>query len=425
MIYQMMPIKTILIDTGVIEELPKVVSNLGIESKIMVVADKNTYQAAGRRVTNLLIDSGYNVRACILCIRGKLAADEQALGETLINMDVDTELLLAVGSGTINDITRYLSYKTGKPYAVVPTAPSMDGYASSVAAMTVNGCKKTYSATPPKAIVADIDILSEAPKEMIRAGLGDILGKYTSLADWKLGQIIAGEAYSEDIENLVRHAVDECINISDCLFTKKTIKSLMQALVTSGIAMLNWGNSRPASGSEHHISHFWEMHDALQGTEGHLHGAKVGIAEIWITKLYHKVFALDINEVKHYIAIRQPEREAAYIERVKKAYGPLADEIINELKDSYLDEQKRQARQENIIKNWEVLQSWVRENVPPPERIQELLKKAGAPTSHLEMGIAEEMLLKALDNAKEVRARYTIFRLAEDIGLWPVSRFIS
>lgn len=412
-----MPIKRVIIKNGALEQLPELLKGLGITTKVLLVADENTYRAAGEVVARLLNGSGFTLRECILRRFNRVIADERALVETLVNVESDTKFLIAVGSGTLNDITRYISYKTGKPYAVVATAPSMDGYASSVAALTINGCKRTYEATPPMAIIGDVDILTQAPLEMIQAGLGDILGKYTSLADWQLGRFINGESYAVEVEKKVRSAVDECVRLAGSSLDSQAIKSLMEALVTSGVAMLEWGNSRPASGSEHHVSHFLEMHDTLAGNEGHLHGAKVGIAEIYTTSLYHRVFSLSLDEVKWRMDHRQPETVAAYEQRVRKAYGPLAEEVMQELKGYYLDEQKRAERQKNILKHWENLQAWVRENVPSSEYIKDLLLKTGAPASFAELGIPDELVRQALHNAKEVRQRYTIFRLMEDIGI--------
>lgn len=412
-----MPIKRVIIKNGALEQLPELLKGLGITTKVLLVADENTYRAAGEVVARLLNGSGFTLRECILRRCNRVIADERALVETLINVESDTKLLIAVGSGTLNDITRYISYKTGKPYAVVATAPSMDGYASSVAALTINGCKRTYEATSPMAIIGDVDILASAPLEMIQAGLGDILGKYTSLADWQLGRFINGESYAVEVERKVRSAVDECVRLAGSNLDSQAIKSLMEALVTSGVAMLEWGSSRPASGSEHHISHFLEMHDTLTGNEGHLHGAKVGIAEIYTTSLYHRVFSLSLDEVKRMMDHRQPETVAAYEQRVRKAYGPLAEEVMQELKGFYLDEQRRAERQKNILKHWENLQAWVKAYVPSPEYIKELLLKTGAPTSFTALGIPETLVRQALHNAKEVRQRYTIFRLMEDIGM--------
>lgn len=412
-----MAIKKIVIASEVIRQLPAILKELGVSSRVLLVADTNTYQAAGRMVADILTGASFNLQECILRRQGQLAADEEALVEVLLNIEPETEFILAVGAGTINDIARYTSYKTGKPYAIIATAPSMDGYASSVAALTIKGCKKTCSATPPVAIIGDVNILGAAPREMILAGLGDILGKYTSLADWQLSHVITGEGYSDKIAGEVREAINECVRLTGNQMDKKAIQSLMEALVTSGSAMLEWGNSRPASGSEHHISHFLEMHDILAGTGGHLHGAKVGIAEIMVTDLYHRVFNYRLEEIKEFIARRQPETTAAYRSRVTEAYGPLAEELIHEMQGYYLDEARRKERQRNILQAWEDMQLWVRHNVPLPEEIQGLLLKAGAPTSFAELGIPAARVKTALENAKEVRQRYTIFRLMEDIGI--------
>jgi glycerol-1-phosphate dehydrogenase [NAD(P)+] len=293
----------------------------------------------------------------------------------------------------------------------------MDGYASSVAPLTINGFKQTLPAISPTAIFAEPEILATAPTEMILAGVGDLLGKYTSLADWKLSSFITGESYSEELATLVHSTVDKTVaDFNKQITDLALIKNLTEALIISGEVMLQWGNSRPASGAEHHLAHFWEMQAALAGKKSHLHGTKVGIAVILVAEIYHKLFKLELKEVKKLISESKPESEADYIMRVKKIYGPLADDILADLKGLYLDQEQRTARQQMILEQWQTMKSWVLQNVPTGKEIRELMIRAGAPVEVHEIEVNTELLKLALKNAKEVRGRYTVFRLAEDIG---------
>lgn len=412
-----MNITRIIVENGAIQKLPAILAEFFITGHVMLVADNRTYPAAGEAVRKILTAHGYQVRELVLKRREALIPDERTLGEILAVMELEIEAFIAVGSGSINDLTRFIAYQLNKPFFAVATAPSMDGYASPVAALTINGFKRTMTAKPPVAIIADLDILSQAPPEMIRSGFGDLLGKYTSLADWKLSSLITGESYSEEIASMVRVAVDQTVAGFQGEFSGvETIRNLTQGLIVSGEAMLRWGNSRPASGAEHHLAHFWEMKAALLGRKCRLHGIKVGVATVVVAGIYHRIFRLDMTELKQRIARYRPERKADYTARIRKAYGPLAGEVLADLKESFLDPEKRAGRQERILANWEEIRSWVEINVPTPVRIQKLLYKTGVPVFPRNIGINRVLLRESLKNAKEIRERYTVFRLAEDIS---------
>lgn len=413
-------IRNITVAHGALDQLPAILAAVGAEPPVLLVADRNTYKAAGQRAGSLLTASGVDVKSCILERKAALVADEEALAEVTARASDGVGFLLAVGSGTMNDITRYVACKLGIPYAVVATAPSMDGYASTVAALTIKGCKRTFEAVPPIAIVGDVDVLEAAPKKMILAGFGDILGKYTSLADWKISSIVTGEAYSQEVADMVLGAVSECVRIAESAAgggrgAGEAAESIMNALVTSGLAMLKWGNSRPASGAEHHLAHYWEMRFGLMKKEGPLHGEKVGVAVPMVAGLYHKLFTMTFEEAGEAIRQARPELPDQYAKRVKRAYGSLADEILADLGGVYLDADARAERQSRILGCWSEMREWVMENVPSHERLKEILKRLGAPAEPWELGISREMVDDGLRSAKEVRARYTVFRLAEDI----------
>lgn len=251
-------IKNIKIGNGTINELSYLLKEFK-NGKIFIIEDENTYEAAGRLV-EIKLGEEFNLSKYIFK-EEHLILDEKALGRLIVEIPENTSLILAVGSGSINDLSRFLSYKLHIPYVIVCTAPSMDGYASVVSPLITDGVKTTYNAVYPYAIVADIDILKKAPMYMIQAGLGDILGKYTALADWHMAEILNKEYFCSTIEKLMLKALDNCIKVSQQILTRNSeaIKSITEALILSGLAIGMTGTSRPASGEEHHLSHCWEM----------------------------------------------------------------------------------------------------------------------------------------------------------------------
>ena len=280
-------IQAIRVGSGVIQELPGIVRDLGA-SHIFLVADNYTYEAAGRQVEQLLDQAGLAYHKRVFQTETPLVPNEYALGSVLAAMTSQDDMLLAVGSGTLNDVTKYVSARTGVPYVIAATAPSMDGYASTVAPTILDGFKTTLPAVYPAAIVADVDILKDAPMPMLTAGFGDIIGKFTSLADWRLSHQLNGEYYCPEVAGVIEAAVETCAANAQALAQREpqAIQAVTEALILSGLAMGMVGVSRPASGAEHQMAHYWEMDALRRGEEHPLHGNAVGVGTVLAASLY-------------------------------------------------------------------------------------------------------------------------------------------
>lgn len=280
-------IQAIRVGSGVIQELPGILRDLGA-SHIFLVTDNYTYEAAGRQVEQLLDQAGLSYHKRVFQTETPLVPNEYALGSVLAAMTSQDDMLLAVGSGTLNDVTKYVSARTGIPYVIAATAPSMDGYASTVAPTILDGFKTTLPAVYPAAIVADVDILKDAPMPMLTAGFGDIIGKFTSLADWRLSHQLNGEYYCPEVAGVIEAAVETCAANAKALAQREpqAIQAVTEALILSGLAMGMVGVSRPASGAEHQMAHYWEMDALRRGEEHPLHGNAVGVGTVLAASLY-------------------------------------------------------------------------------------------------------------------------------------------
>ena len=280
-------IQAIRVGSGVIQELPGILRDLGA-SHIFLVADNYTYEAAGRQVEQLLDQAGLAYHKRVFQTETPLVPNEYALGSVLAAMTSQDDMLLAVGSGTLNDVTKYVSARTGVPYVIAATAPSMDGYASTVAPTILDGFKTTLPAVYPAAIVADVDILKDAPMPMLTAGFGDIIGKFTSLADWRLSHQLNGEYYCPEVAGVIEAAVETCAANAQALAQREpqAIQAVTEALILSGLAMGMVGVSLPASGAEHQMAHYWEMDALRRGEEHPLHGNAVGVGTVLAASLY-------------------------------------------------------------------------------------------------------------------------------------------
>lgn len=411
-------IDDILIDENVILELPKLINKYDYK-KILIISDVNTYKILGKDVEHLLKDNKINYTSYVFQETNQLVPDELAIGKLLTHIDEDIDLMITVGSGTLNDLSKFISYKIHIPYFIVATAPSMDGYASTVSALIVNNLKTTYEVTSPKAIIADINIIKNAPMEMITAGLGDILGKYTCLCDWKISSIINNEYSCESVVDLVKESIKRCVSNIDGIKNRDTdaIKNLTEGLILSGIAMSFVGNSRPASGGEHHLSHYWEMMFLFQGKEAVLHGTKVGIATLIIAKLYQGLTNTNVDfdrAVKHAEEFDYDN----WVKNIKEKYKYAADGIIKlEQKTNKNSKEEHKVRIKVIEENWDKIINIIKDIIPPSEELKTMLNKVGAPITPDQVGVDSATVSDSIQIAKELRARYTILQLLWDLGL--------
>ena len=419
-------IENILVGNGVITELETVIKNY-VGKKVFIIEDKHTYEVAGKRVEELLT-ANFQINKCVFS-QEHLIPDESALGRLLLEIPEDTSIILAVGSGTINDISRFLSYKLHIPYVIVGTAPSMDGYASVVSPLIADGVKVTYNAVYPLAIVADIDIMKQAPMNMLQAGLGDILGKYTALADWHIANILNKEYFCGEIEKLVLSTLKKCEEAAEGVKSRDdaTVESITRALILSGIAIGMVGASRPASGEEHHLSHCYEMifMNRNQPTKW-LHGNNVGVGVGIIAYAYKYLKNIDINEIlkkEEYLHFNKKDWE----KNITEVYGRSAENII-EFKENSInfDEEARKVNMHKIIANWDNIKKVCDNSVPEPTQIINTLKKAGAIWNPKELGLDRELFKISFIAAKDIRNRYGILQLLEDIGkLEEVANYIT
>lgn len=408
-------LSTVEISTNALEKVAEIIRKDGFH-KPFVIADGNTHKVAGARLQALLTKEQITFVSYVFD-DPELIPDEHALGRLLFNYDLDCDLIIGVGSGTINDMSRFLSHRLGLPYYIVATAPSMDGYASSVAPLIKNNFKTTFECHTPRAIIADLDILAQAPKEMVAAGFGDVIGKYTCLADWKLSSIINGEYYCERVVELTRQSLERTMGLRDGIASgdRKAIGELMETLILSGIAISYVGNSRPASGSEHHLAHFWEMRLLWEGRQPVLHGAKVGIATILVLKLYDYLRKENLNPTV--FAGIVPPISAGWVTDIERVFLDAAPEIVRlEDREQKNDPQRHQKRLQSIIAHWDEIQETLG-SVPSPDEAVQLLTAVHAPIDPAEVGIEPQLVYDALLFAKEIRPRYTILQLLWDINL--------
>ncbi len=407
-------LRAVRIGAGVLEELPGLVKLMGFES-LYLISDPITYQIAGERCSAILTGAG--IRNKIIQLQN-LGFDEATLGEITVEMPADCDLVVAVGTGAINDMTRFFSYRLGRPFFTVATAAPMDGFASSVAAIQYRNLKTTFEAQTPTAIIGDTDILKNAPYRMIAAGLGDLLGKFTCLCDWKLARLINGEHYCQSIVTLVETCVQDVLASAGRAGERdpETIGKIMEGLVLAGVAMSLYGNSRPASGCEHHMSHYWEMMFEQRGEKPVPHGTQVGVGTALVLQLVEKLRAHPVNFEAARAAARAYD-PVRWEQEIRQAYGPAADGVIAMEAAAHKNDTEDRLRRIDVMEqHWEEILRLL-EELPSSRQIRELLYSLQSPELPQQIGVDRQMLRNTFRCCKEVRARYTIFQMVWDLGL--------
>jgi len=386
--------------------------------RFTLISDVNTYRALGERLETALKGAGLSVTNIVLD-GNEIIADERYLMYVLVQAPPGDQVFLAVGSGTITDITRYISFRTRNPFISTPTAASVDGFLSTGAPLVIKGVKDTYKAQGPLAVFADIPTLMAAPQPLRAAGFGDVIGKITALADWRLGHLLWNEPYDAEIERRVRQAMADCADAVQDIASgsERGVRLLINALLETGLCMLAVGDSRPASGSEHHCSHYWEMQLLRENKPAILHGAKVGYATLLISRLYEEIRALTKDDVRRLVRDAEYPHRETQVSEIRQAFGIGAQEVIR-INGPFLDMTEQQYRQlqQDIVENWPVILN-IAESVLPMSRISELLDLAGAPTNWKTLGLEEHMIEPALWYGHYLRNRFTILKLYKMLGL--------
>lgn len=407
------------IGTGVLGDVVDFSRAIRPAGRIAVITDSNVKGVAGDNVQRLLQSAGHQTTLFVLP-NGPGArphADEKTLHH-VENALASAELAIAVGSGTINDLTKLGSFRAGIPYITVATAPSMNGYTSAIAAIMVQGVKRTVDCHQPRAVVADLAILSKAPSDLIAAGLGDLESKPTALADYRLGGLLNDTHYCHVPEAVVLAAEERAADEARGLGVKdpSAISALTEALILSGISMKMAGSSSPASGGEHLISHYFDMTAEDENRLEGWHGAQVGVATIVTATLFEHIRDTDPTRIDiDQILSRRPSRaetEAA----IRLRHGKRATEVMGEFFQKYRDDEELERFLQRTMGEWNSIWAKLDPILRTGAQVKDILAAGGAPTTMGELGLTPDHLRSAYMAAREIRNRYTVLDFAAEIG---------
>lgn len=416
--------KAVLVAPAALDRVAELFGSLFPGRAAVVIGDERTMQIAGERVITTLEAAAIEVlEPLVLPAEPELYAkyeNAEAIRDALAGLDATP---VAVGAGTLNDLVKRASGELGRPYLVVGTAASMDGYTAFGSSIAVDGLKQTLICPAPAGVVADLDLMASAPQVMTASGYGDLLGKVPAGADWILadavGQDLIDPSVWAKVQGPLRHSLARPEDLA--AGQVDAIGDLTEGLMMSGLAMQAAASSRPASGAEHHFSHLWEM-------EGHgvditprrlSHGFKVGIGSVAIAALYQVVFTHDLAELDVEAAVAAwPTREAMEA-RVRAAHpDPVLQQQFVELSlAKYLDGEQLRARLQFLVEHWPELKARLVEQLLPPEELQRRLRAVGAPAHPAEIGLDWQRFRQTYTRAQMIRNRYTILDLLLEANL--------
>ena len=407
----------VMIGKGVLERLPEIINQFGAK-KVFLLADVNTFAVAGERVCKIL--DGYSVAYEKYVYQDEhLEPDEKAVGSAVMHFDTTCDLVIGIGSGVINDIGKILCRIADRKYIIIATAPSMDGYASNSSSMAMDGLKVSLPSHCADVIVGDTDILKNAPFRMLKAGLGDMLAKYVSIAEWQIGHLVTGEYYCEAVAELVRKALKKCVDNAQGLLLRdeKAIEAVFEGLVISGLAMSYAGVSRPASGVEHYFSHVWDMRGLEFGTQVDLHGIQCALGTLLTAKLYDalKKMTPDENIAKAYVDSFSYEEWADVLRKFLGRSGETM--IAQEKKEQKYNKSAHLARFALIMKNWDKMLDILNKELPSCDEITRILNIIGISTDVQDLGVDKETLRLTFLATKDIRNKYVLSHLAWDMGV--------
>lgn len=383
----------------------ELLTGLGLGNRLAVISDANTFAALGERVERA-ISGTFTVQRIVL--DGAFDADVETIARLATVIDPRTDAVIAVGSGTLHDLSKVVALERGVPQAVFATAPSMNGYTSLSASISGGGVKRSVRAATPLGVFFDLGVLAAAPLPMIRAGLGDISCRPTAQADWLLAHLLLDLPYRETPFTLL--AADEAALFAEARALVSgdlaAMRLLVRTLVLSGFGMTLCGGSFPASQGEHLLAHYVEMLDP-PGLVETLHGEQIGVCGLAMARLQDHLLAQDEPPVIYPSTLTREELTARL--------GPVAGAACwIDIAPKLFDATRADELTAKLAGGWDAMRARIATVTHGAARMEKVLADAGAPATPEALGWPGELMTDALEHAREIRNRYTFLDFAAD-----------
>ncbi len=398
------------------------------DAKAIVVADKTTFEIAGKRVVDELRAAGTGVEEPFVFDEPKIHAEMRLVDVLRPRLAATGAIPVAVGSGTVNDLCKYASSLVGRPYAVVGTAASMDGYTSFGASIEHNECKQTFACPAPRGVLIDVDVVCQAPLKMNAAGFADLIAKIPAGADWILADLLGTEPIDRVAWGLVQDSLRDWVSNPKGVAAgdRKALTHLTEGLIMSGLAMQKAKTSRTASGAEHQFSHLWDNQNHRFNGETPSHGFKVGVGTVATSALYERILATWCEKTfddalenlpKNFRTWETIERELA------ENFGNsgLRETVERECRKKFVEPDELRRRLRLFRDSWGELKTKLAAQLFPAAEIQRIIADATAPSTPEEIGIDRPRLERSYCLAQQLRYRYNVLDWTQDVGQWATS----
>ena len=385
---------------------------------LFLISDENTYEVLGRDIAEKTRSAGFDLIDLVLSPK-KLHNDDHSIAKVLSVYDAVPRLFVSAGSGTVTDIARFTSHRTQNQFVSFPTAASVDAYTSRIAPTTIGGYKKSYPCSMPLAIFTHVPTICEAPGFLTASGFGDLMGKFTSSADWRLTNLIWESEFDGDIYARMLGAGKKARKNTDGIARQQpgAMEAMMEAHFETGICMAEFGRSDPASGGEHHIAHIWEMMFQWEEKEGLFHGSAVGVAALMEAVWYEKLRKLSETEVEELLETVPVPPADIQKSRIRSTLPKIAEELI-ESEPFYLqlaDPEVHKKVRLNILNRWDEIQI-AASHVPPEHEVRLLLEQVGGAVNGVDLGLTEKQVREGMEFGHYLRERFSINLLRKLFG---------
>lgn len=409
---------------GVLDQTGEVFKKLFGDAKGIVIADGNTWEAAGDAVTASLKAAGVElVDPLVFPAHPTVYADYgnvEKIRDYLAKLD--GVIACSIGSGTLNDLTKRASDELGRRYMNVCTAASMDGYAAFGASITENGFKHTMSCRAPQALIADLPVMAAAPQRCTATGMGDLIEKVPAGADWIIADELGIEPIDQEVWDLVQGPLPKAISDPEGLASGKpeALEGLVEGLVMSGLSMQKYRiSSRPASGAGHQFSHTWEMEKLGMDQDPPLtHGMKVGLGTISVLALWEKILEIDFTALDVDAAVAKwPSAEEMEAKVRRNFTGDMLEPAVKQTMDKYITAEQLRERLELVKKQWPSIKKRCADQVMPPEQVEDILKRVGGVYHPSQIGLTEQRFHETYIRCQMIRSRYTLLDFLLETGV--------
>lgn len=414
--------RALLAGPGVLRDTPRVFRAHFPGARAVIVADPTTFRVAGEAVAAAFGAAGIPSLPPFVFADPALYAEIKYVEQLEAALQAHDAIAVAVGSGTINDLVKLATHRTGRSsYLCVATAASMDGYTAFGASITFQGAKQTFNCPAPRAVVADIDIIRHAPPEMTASGYADLSAKLTAGADWILADALGAEPVDPRAWAIVQ------VGLRDALAdpagaragSAAAVTPLVEGLMLGGFAMQWSQTSRPASGAEHQFSHLWDMEHHVHDGVAPSHGFKVGVATLAVTRLYeqllaHDFAALDVDAcVAAWPAVETLEAGL----RQRFAGTDFVETAVTETRAKHVSPAELRTQLQRLRAAWPGLRPRLRAQLLPSAELERRLALVGAPTAPGQIGLTRARLRDSFRRAYHIRRRFTVLDLAVRTGI--------